>query len=97
MAVPKKKTSKAKSRSRKASAWKLHLPSILLLLISGIIAGPVTGFLDPDQLFGDLQSSSKSLLVLNRSSLSVSLGFYEEELLSCRRTAPRDLEAFGSA
>ncbi|MCP5027356.1 MAG: 50S ribosomal protein L32 [Actinomycetia bacterium] len=27
MAVPKKKTSKAKSRSRRASAWKLHPPS----------------------------------------------------------------------
>lgn len=27
MAVPKKKTSKAKSRSRKASAWKLGAPS----------------------------------------------------------------------
>ncbi len=26
MAVPKKKTSKAKSRSRRASAWKLHTP-----------------------------------------------------------------------
>ena len=27
MAVPKKKTSKAKSRMRRASNWKLHLPS----------------------------------------------------------------------
>ncbi len=27
MAVPKKKTSKAKSRSRRASAWKLDAPS----------------------------------------------------------------------
>ena len=27
MAVPKKKTSKAKSRSRRASAWKLEAPS----------------------------------------------------------------------
>lgn len=26
MAVPKKKTSKAKSRSRRASAWKINLP-----------------------------------------------------------------------
>ena len=35
-------------------AWRLRLPSILLLLIFGIIAGPVTGFLNPDALFGDL-------------------------------------------
>ncbi len=35
-------------------AWRLHLPSILLLLICGIAAGPVTGLLQPDDLFGDL-------------------------------------------
>ena len=28
MAVPKKKTSKAKSRSRRASAWKLSAPAL---------------------------------------------------------------------
>jgi NhaP-type Na+/H+ or K+/H+ antiporter len=35
-------------------AWRLQLPSILLLLIFGFIAGPITGFLDPDRLLGDL-------------------------------------------
>jgi NhaP-type Na+/H+ or K+/H+ antiporter len=35
-------------------AWRLHLPSILLLLIFGFIAGPISGVLDPDELFGDL-------------------------------------------
>jgi NhaP-type Na+/H+ or K+/H+ antiporter len=35
-------------------AWRLHLPAILLLLIFGIIAGPLTGILNPDELFGDL-------------------------------------------
>jgi NhaP-type Na+/H+ or K+/H+ antiporter len=35
-------------------AWRLRLPSILLLLIFGIVVGPVTGFLNPDALFGDL-------------------------------------------
>lgn len=34
-------------------AWRLKLPSILLLLVSGFIAGPVTGFIRPDDLFGD--------------------------------------------
>lgn len=33
-------------------AWRIRLPSILLLLICGFIAGPVTGLLDPDLLFG---------------------------------------------
>ncbi|NGP89803.1 cation:proton antiporter [Fodinibius halophilus] len=35
-------------------AWRFKLPAILLLLISGIAAGPVFGLLDPDQLMGDL-------------------------------------------
>ncbi len=35
-------------------AWKIGLPAILLLLISGFIAGPATGFINPDTLFGDL-------------------------------------------
>lgn len=35
-------------------AWRLHLPSILLLLLFGILAGPVGGILTPDDLFGDL-------------------------------------------
>lgn len=36
------------------AAWRYKLPAILLLLISGILAGPVFGFLDPDLLMGDL-------------------------------------------
>ena len=35
-------------------AWRLHLPAILLLLIFGIIAGPVSGLVDPDHVFGEL-------------------------------------------
>jgi len=35
-------------------AWRLKIPSILLLLLFGFAAGPVTGFLDPDELLGDL-------------------------------------------
>lgn len=35
-------------------AWRFKLPAILLLLISGIMAGPVFNLLDPDQLMGDL-------------------------------------------
>jgi NhaP-type Na+/H+ or K+/H+ antiporter len=44
-------------------AWRLHLPSILLLLVFGFIAGPVTGFLDPDAIFGDLLLPVVSLSV----------------------------------
>lgn len=35
-------------------AWRLRLPSILLLLVAGFILGPVTEFVDPDELLGDL-------------------------------------------
>lgn len=44
-------------------AWLLHLPSILLLLVVGFIAGPVTGFLNPDALLGDLLLPVVSLSV----------------------------------
>ena len=35
-------------------AWWLKLPAILFLLLFGLIAGPVTGWIRPDDLFGDL-------------------------------------------
>lgn len=35
-------------------AWRFKLPAILLLLIAGIIAGPITGLLHPDLLLGDI-------------------------------------------
>ena len=35
-------------------ASRIALPSILLLLVFGFLAGPVTGWLNPDKLFGDL-------------------------------------------
>jgi len=34
-------------------AWRLKLPSILLLLLSGFVLGPVTGWIDPDALLGE--------------------------------------------
>ena len=34
--------------------WKLKLPAILLLLLSGLLAGPVLGLVKPDELMGNL-------------------------------------------
>ena len=34
-------------------AWRVKFPSILLLLLFGFIAGPVTGFLNPSELLGN--------------------------------------------
>ena len=44
-------------------AWRMRLPAILLLLLVGILAGPVLGVLDPDALFGDLLFPFVSLSV----------------------------------
>lgn len=35
-------------------AWRIHLPAILILLLVGFIAGPLTDFLNPDEIFGDV-------------------------------------------
>ena len=35
-------------------AWKARQPAILFLLLAGMILGPFTGILNPDELFGDL-------------------------------------------
>jgi len=45
------------------AAWRLRLPAILLLLLVGILAGPVLGVLDPDELFGDMLFPFVSLSV----------------------------------
>ncbi|MCB1908208.1 MAG: sodium:proton antiporter [Rhodocyclaceae bacterium] len=44
-------------------AWKLRLPAILFLLLTGIAAGPVFGWLDPDALLGPLLFPFVSLSV----------------------------------
>jgi NhaP-type Na+/H+ or K+/H+ antiporter len=35
-------------------AWRLHIPSILLLLLAGFLAGPFSGIIDTDAIFGSL-------------------------------------------
>jgi len=57
-------------------AWRVGLPSILLLLTGGLIAGPVTGWLDPNALFGELLSPFVSLsvaLILFEGGLTLKL------------------------
>ena len=41
----------------------MRLPAILFLLLAGILAGPVTGWLNPDKLFGELLFPFVSLSV----------------------------------
>ncbi len=44
-------------------AWRFRLPAILLLLVFGILAGPATGLIKPDEIFGDLLFPFVSLSV----------------------------------
>ncbi len=34
-------------------AWRVRLPAILFLLLAGIAMGPVSGMLEPDEVFGE--------------------------------------------
>ena len=58
-------------------SWRLRFPSILPLLLCGFIAGPVTGFINPEALFGDLLFPVVSLsvaVILFEGGLSLKLG-----------------------
>ena len=55
-------------------SWRMKVPSILALLVIGIVAGPVTGLLRPDEMFGDLLFPMVSLgvaLVLFEGGLTL--------------------------
>lgn len=56
--------------------WRLRIPSILLLLVFGIIAGPVLGWVNPGELLGSLLFPVVSLavaVILFEGGLSLSL------------------------
>ena len=44
-------------------AWRLRLPSILLLLLTGFALGPGLGFVDPDEMLGEMLFPIVSLAV----------------------------------
>ena len=57
-------------------AWRVKLPAILFLLIAGLVAGPVSGWINPDALFGDLLMPMVSLsvaIILFEGSLTLDL------------------------
>lgn len=57
-------------------AWRVKLPSILFLLLTGIVLGPGLGWLSPDDLFGDLLTPIVSLavaVILFEGSLTLKL------------------------
>lgn len=57
-------------------AWRVKLPSILFLLVTGIVLGPLLGWLRPDELFGELLTPLVSLavaVILYEGSLTLKL------------------------
>lgn len=57
-------------------AWRLGVPSILVLILVGFVAGPVTGLVQPDQLLGQLTLPLVSLaaaVVLFEGGLTASI------------------------
>ena len=74
-------------------AWRLHLPSILLLLLAGFIIGPATGLLEPSEIFGDLLMPIVSLsvaVILFEGGLNLSI-----EQLKKTGSAVRNLITIG--
>ncbi|MEN5304567.1 sodium:proton antiporter [Pseudomonas sp. TWI628] len=62
-------------------AWRLKLPAILFLLLCGIVAGPVLGWLSPEALFGPLLMPLVSLavaLILFEGSLTLHISQWRE-------------------
>lgn len=58
-------------------SWRLKQPSIVLLLVLGILAGPVTGLIEPDRLFGELLLPFVSIavaVILFEGGLNLKLG-----------------------
>ncbi len=75
-------------------AWIVHLPSIMFLLICGLLIGPLTGMLDPDALFGDLLFPVVSLsvaVILFEGSLTLKI----EEIRELRAVV-RNLISIGA-
>jgi NhaP-type Na+/H+ or K+/H+ antiporter len=63
------------------AAWRFRLPSILLLLLVGFLAGPVLGLLDPQSLQGDWLFAFVSLsigIILFEGGLSLRLSELRE-------------------
>ncbi|WP_102223784.1 cation:proton antiporter [Acidimangrovimonas sediminis] len=44
-------------------AWRLHMPAIVVMLVAGVLIGPVAGLFDPAAEFGDLMAPMIQLAV----------------------------------
>jgi len=69
-------------------AWRARLPAIVLLLLAGFVAGPLTGVLDPAADFGDLLRPLVALavaLILFEGGLSLNFSELRETSKAVQR------------
>ncbi|RLQ88169.1 cation:proton antiporter [Notoacmeibacter ruber] len=69
-------------------AWRLHLPAIVLLLVAGFTAGPLTEFIDPVRDFGDIYRPVVSLavaIILFEGGLTLNYREIRETSIGVRR------------
>ncbi|MDD9909183.1 MAG: sodium:proton antiporter [Ahrensia sp.] len=70
------------------AAWRLRIPAIALLLVSGFILGPVTGYLNPQQDFGDVYKPAIALavaIILFEGGLTLNFKEIRETSVAVRR------------
>nr|WP_245223931.1 sodium:proton antiporter [Rhizobium halophytocola] len=75
-------------------AWKVQIPAIVVLVVAGLIAGPCTGLIAPDQIFGDLLRPMIGLavaIILFEGGLTLEFAQIRETSAAVRR-----LVLFGS-
>lgn len=69
-------------------AWRLRLPAIVLLLAAGFIAGPITGFIEPAEDFGDIYRPLVALavaIILFEGGLTLNVKEIRETSIAVRR------------
>lgn len=70
-------------------SWHLKLPSIILLLVFGLLAGPITGFINPDKLVSSELLSSVVSLAVGLILFEGGLGLCFKEIREVRRVTLR--------
>ena len=69
-------------------AWRTGWPAIVLMLAAGFIAGPITGLIDPETVFGDMLDPMISVgvgLILFEGGLNLQVSRLRREQAAIRR------------
>jgi NhaP-type Na+/H+ and K+/H+ antiporter len=63
-------------------AWRVNLPAIVLLLVTGFLIGPLTGFIDPATDFGEVYRPVVSMAAVIAANALTNLILEEAGLLT---------------